>query len=149
MAKDKRHFCLIEIGFTAKKKNELHLFYSIYSVFYLIHKICFKKTWVGGGCTDIFFNFFYVYFFKFYYNNNYYYYLIQWLLLLLFYYYHYHLLLLCYFYVYFILSFVFTLLSITSCVVATLLYTQFSVILLCFFAVNIPFFKIEKSNKYY
>ena len=40
--KDKRYFCLIEIGFIAKKENELHLFYSIYLTFHLIPKIYFK-----------------------------------------------------------------------------------------------------------
>ena len=47
MAKDKRYFCLIEIGFIVKKENELHLFYSIYSIFYLIPKIYFKNYRLG------------------------------------------------------------------------------------------------------
>ena len=55
MAKDKRYFCLIEIGFIAKKENELHLFYSIYSIFYLIPKTYFKEIRVGDGCRDNFF----------------------------------------------------------------------------------------------
>ena len=45
-----------------KKKNELHLFYSIYLIFYLIPKICFRQYgWgcVRGGYTDNFFFFFF------------------------------------------------------------------------------------------
>ena len=51
MAKDKQYFCLIEIGFMAKKEDGLHFIYSIYSIFYLISKI----IWVTGSCTDFFF----------------------------------------------------------------------------------------------
>ena len=104
MAKDKRYFCLIGIGFVAKKENELHLFYCIYSIFYLIPKIYFKKYRGGGGIQiNAFLIFYYVYLFIYYY-----------------YYYYYYLLLLYYFYVYFIFGFVFALLCIISCVVAFL-----------------------------
>ena len=44
MAKDKRYFSLIEIGFITKKENKLHLFYSIPFIFYLIPKIYFKQN---------------------------------------------------------------------------------------------------------
>ena len=57
MAKDKRYFCLIEIGFIAKKENELQLFHSIYSIFYLIPKIYFKKYGWGVAVRIIFFHF--------------------------------------------------------------------------------------------
>ena len=43
MAKDKQYFCLVKIGFIAKKKNESDLFFSIYLIFYLIPKIYFKQ----------------------------------------------------------------------------------------------------------
>ena len=116
-----------------KKENELHLFYSIYLIFYLIPKICFKQYgWgcVRGGYTDNFF------FFVFSLCLLLLLLLLLSLLLLslvlfnlmlflmLFYHYHYYLLLLCYFYVYIIFSFVFVLLCIISCV-AVFMYVNF------------------------
>ena len=48
MVKGKRYFCLIELGFIAKKKNELRYFYSSISlIFYLISKIYFKQYDLG------------------------------------------------------------------------------------------------------
>ena len=49
------------------------------------------------------------------------------------------------FYVYFILSFVLALSCIISCVAATLLYTRFSVILLCFLPSMLYFWKLKNQ----
>ena len=52
MAKDKRYFGLIEIRFIAKQENKLHFFSSIYLIFYLIPKICFKQYGWGWLCRS-------------------------------------------------------------------------------------------------
>ena len=60
MAKDKQYFCLVKIGFIAKKKNESDLFFSIYLIFYLIPKNYFKQY--GWGVViqiNFFSSFFY------------------------------------------------------------------------------------------
>ena len=153
MVKDKQYFWLIEIDVIVKKENGLHLFYSIYSIFYLIPKI-YSKIRMGVGCTDNFFFFIFLLCLLLLLVNLMIAIIFILLLSLLFIV---VLLFLCLFYLLFCICFIlynflcccFFTFKI-SCMLPRILNCMHNIVLCyCVFCNQYCYLKIEKSNKYY